>query len=87
MTSRRNLPAILFTVILAISISVPAGATGIDKAKRVAALQALYSYLVYPNNQQVFPAAPMVSPVDALFPSTGAQGRIAPSGRATTSQP
>jgi hypothetical protein len=70
-TPRRNLLAVLFTVVLGISISVPAGATSTDISKRVANLQALYNYLVYPNNQQVFPAAPVVSPVDALFPLQG----------------
>jgi len=80
MKSRPNLLVVLFTVVLGISISVPAGAQSTDVSKRVANLQTLYSYLVYPKNQQVFPAAG-VSPVDALFPPTGAQGRIAPLGK------
>lgn len=73
MKALRTIAALL----VVIAISVAAGASD-GPSKRVINLQTLYSYLVSPNNQQVFPSSG-VSPVDALF-STPTQGRIAPLG-------
>lgn len=63
-------------ILIAAAVGILAGAS--TPSKRVVNVQALYNYLIYPNNQVAFPTSG-TSPVDALFASS-TQGRIAPFG-------
>jgi hypothetical protein len=69
--------AFFFGILLGVVVGSPAAA---GTSREVANVQALYNYLIFPNNVAVFSQTP--SPVDALFSTAGVKGRIAPLGTA-----
>ena len=73
----RLLLALCCASLFSVAISSPAVA---GTSRRVKNVQALYNYLVYPNNLSVFSQSP--DPIYSLFSSTEVKGRIAPLGAA-----